>query len=1457
MNNSKQTKENNDKKKRQGGFTLAEMLVALAILSILLSIGMVFLVHYQRVLKLTEMDTTAREIFVVAQNHITAAKASGEWERLVEKYQDDPDAYLGYSMQQQPSDYPSGDAWPSGGYGDGHDYRYIVYNNKEDTLESTILDRMLPYGAIDEAIRREGSYIIEYDYEAAAVYGVFYTDNSQAISYTKDIMGTSGLNDNNGREASQKGKEARKNYKNDKGHMIIGYYGGAIVKDLKPSKLEPIEIQVDNGDTLKVTIKDKNYGKLIDGVKAKTKLAVTVTGEETKVSETKILEIGKSGVKRRNGEEDWWTVKEEKNARIYTLVLDDITRPGGHFADIFPEFIPGENIMIEVEAFSDQVLCTPVKAQAYTNSLFEANYEYEESGRLASRVTIGNARHLQNLNPEISNIPTQRLGGGQDPKVERIIEKAEQTKSLDWNTFSLNEEQQRTAIYTYDEIVANQKKLSEDKFYGITNTALREYEGNGHTLSHFILQENENGNAGFFAQVGKDKVSQKLIVKNLVLDRFVSESTKVEGNAGTLIGEVQEEGTFIGENIFVTNATVKAVDKGNAGGLVGKMSKGDIKECGIYLTDDESDLPWKKTASEKYELGAYRGDNKIQGSQFMITSSGGAAGGLVGKVENTVINDSFASVPVTVSNSGVAGGLLGKNTGQETVIINSYTGGYTITGKYLEFYGASALGDEGVAGGFIGQDTAKVTVIENSYSAVSTYGNISGGFIGKADSGQKTYKNSYATGKVTGVSESSKRDGFIGEVKGAEAILAKQCYSLKESNKDLASSVSGVTALNYDDLIEATYADDESQLRAEHYSYDQALKGVKYPFRMVTKTGAKNKASNKAHYGDWPVKEEKAAGDMGVVYYEIIDNQLYYHGYLADYSINESEPNYKKVMTDGEHLTNGLITDPGKYVSEDGYMILVPEGTDLTKIVVAAGDAKNNSGERWTLSECVEPLENKNLFSMEGFDVYYFSKELNIYNFTYITLGENISEYYPTFGEYVSLYFNPYLADSVNKEKPVEEKLYIRSARHLLNMGQLEWSHSNKEYLEFIQTLDINYEDMIFTENGKEKAYDYQTIGMISADYTVRQYKSNDETRGYVIKGLKVPLFGTIQPSSVIKGVTLINSHVNGVESFAISNSGVIESCTVRAENPGSDSYSSVSVEAENNVAGFININHGTIKNSYFVGTITGDAVSGFVDTNYGIIENSYANVILSGNSSASGFVSYNNNGTIKNSFVVGSVRSNEDYGISYGFMKEGNHGVMENNYSALFQLAGNEIYRFGQGRGSSYSNCVWLDNTYIEGNVQAGDPYDLKEQGTAVAYEDMIKKGTKPKTHQYNSDYEHVDKSNLVYPFELVTTNEAYLQMEFWGDWPEQDLTMGVGLMDDDEYLSDLSKDNEHPKYEEVMAPDYEDTDELLEEGEKDITEEDVIEEGDMILIPEEIEFSIIDDEDETEDSVRSASPS
>ena len=57
-----------NKQKRRAAFTLAEFLTVIAIVGILASLSFVAVIHYQRKLRRLEMDQTAKEIFLAAQN---------------------------------------------------------------------------------------------------------------------------------------------------------------------------------------------------------------------------------------------------------------------------------------------------------------------------------------------------------------------------------------------------------------------------------------------------------------------------------------------------------------------------------------------------------------------------------------------------------------------------------------------------------------------------------------------------------------------------------------------------------------------------------------------------------------------------------------------------------------------------------------------------------------------------------------------------------------------------------------------------------------------------------------------------------------------------------------------------------------------------------------------------------------------------------------------------------------------------------------------------------------------------------------------------------------------------------------------------------------------------------------------------------------------------------------------
>jgi len=66
-----------DKNRKVRGFTMAEMLIVVAIIMVLSGVAFIAVASHQRSMAQLERDTVAKEIFVAAQNHLTMAESQG------------------------------------------------------------------------------------------------------------------------------------------------------------------------------------------------------------------------------------------------------------------------------------------------------------------------------------------------------------------------------------------------------------------------------------------------------------------------------------------------------------------------------------------------------------------------------------------------------------------------------------------------------------------------------------------------------------------------------------------------------------------------------------------------------------------------------------------------------------------------------------------------------------------------------------------------------------------------------------------------------------------------------------------------------------------------------------------------------------------------------------------------------------------------------------------------------------------------------------------------------------------------------------------------------------------------------------------------------------------------------------------------------------------------------------
>lgn len=491
--------------RRKGGFTMAELLMTVAIILILSSLVFVGILQIVNRMKMMEMNQTAKQIFIAAQNHLTQVKAGGKLEIELAEAEDssDPEAVAAKSWfgQEVTNIRLSDGKQTSAGEGTEASAETTVekqyYAVDQTGLSggagkgSGILSGMLPFGSIDETVRKGGSWIIQYEASTGTVQGVFYTDGSHGL-FGKSSAKLTVTNDQESLQSAVRngasdnyGEAVRMRYvpkqTGNSDRVIVGYYGGAEAKKLVLKKIKAPVVEIDNTNYLKVNVYDPNSSTLKD---PKVKLVVKVHGETSnktvsialntdQKSETgdsidrdQVLRyvsssnrseqiVDRNG-KTAEGENGEKVEKITGDHLIYTLVFDDITKKNGHFAQIFGKkgFLPGEDIAVTVSAQGENTELQESLPKT-GNSLFESVGEIDsgkDSGAsdtsgismIPSQANISNTRNLENLDPNVSGLPQNRKevqeylnqGSGDRNPAEnspvRLIRKAVQTADIAW-----------------------------------------------------------------------------------------------------------------------------------------------------------------------------------------------------------------------------------------------------------------------------------------------------------------------------------------------------------------------------------------------------------------------------------------------------------------------------------------------------------------------------------------------------------------------------------------------------------------------------------------------------------------------------------------------------------------------------------------------------------------------------------------------------------------------------------------------------------------------------------------------------------------------------------------------------------------------------------------------------------------------------------------------------------------
>ena len=224
--------------RKNSGFTLAEVLIVVAITVILMGVAFVGVQSYQRSSTRLEFDGIAKEIFIAAQNHLTAAESQGYL-----KIENNQFGHLGTLSDSEKED--------------------IYYILASDT-ESEIKNLMLPNYALD-SMAMGGSYIIRYQPSSATVLDVFYSrpGRSSLLTVTGKTLTEADyptlMSDTvNYRKGGEKNRE---NY--NKENVVVGWYGGAEAVP-RGIRLQAPSFEVINAEKLHVKVTDRTLKKYLD-----------------------------------------------------------------------------------------------------------------------------------------------------------------------------------------------------------------------------------------------------------------------------------------------------------------------------------------------------------------------------------------------------------------------------------------------------------------------------------------------------------------------------------------------------------------------------------------------------------------------------------------------------------------------------------------------------------------------------------------------------------------------------------------------------------------------------------------------------------------------------------------------------------------------------------------------------------------------------------------------------------------------------------------------------------------------------------------------------------------------------------------------------------------------------------------------------------------------------------------
>lgn len=423
---SKQNKRNNR------GFTLAEMLIGVAILVVLMSIAIPGAVAFQRKLHMAELDDYARQIFMAAQSEMTNMKASGRLDVYKEAIDHD-----NHELTQRPKDYPGTEADKS--------WENLFWVSSDEDMTQKYLIKANT--SLTEATAKGGHFLLLLNPLSGDVYGAFYSEEEITIDTVMAL--------NDWTRATRSKAEPK-----------IGYYGSTDGGQIEygtvglPKTFEP-KLEIVNGEELYVKI-SCNGMRALRWTQNKLELRLTVTdAHDNSIQQT-----------YTGGGKDLFVINDSITV---TKILDSLESENS-FETVCSSLTPGDDLTIKVELeYSDDKnnkLITG-SAEETVNSLFGSVVKGSDGN--ITEINVSKVRHLNNLRKTIFK------GSNVKPGTQVVQTETISFDWLDWKSKDYVSDWTKNPLTNFPAIDCG----------GLLNGG--GYDGNGNVLKGFVFTGENSG----------------------------------------------------------------------------------------------------------------------------------------------------------------------------------------------------------------------------------------------------------------------------------------------------------------------------------------------------------------------------------------------------------------------------------------------------------------------------------------------------------------------------------------------------------------------------------------------------------------------------------------------------------------------------------------------------------------------------------------------------------------------------------------------------------------------------------------------------------------------------------------------------------------------------------------------------------------------------------------------------